>query len=117
MASTDSLSSSRSQSVCYERSGSRGWQRDGARTMTGGRLSPYTRPDDACLPLHASEFLRLLSRRELVWVADTLARDLVSELTENPGGHETLHQAGTETYEIGWQEGTEPAWSRRYPGW
>lgn len=45
-----------------------------------------------------------LSRLELIWVADTLARDLVRQLAECP--------AGTE-----YTEPTDPHWWRRYPGW
>ncbi|MFF5705116.1 ADP-ribosylglycohydrolase family protein [Streptomyces sp. NPDC012794] len=46
----------------------------------------------------------LVSRHELAWVLDTLARDLLSELRESPGGGE---------YEKGW----DPYWLHRYPGW
>lgn len=45
-----------------------------------------------------------LSRLELVWIADTLARDLVRQMTKTP--------AGTE-----YAEATDPHWWRRYPGW
>lgn len=46
----------------------------------------------------------LVSRHELTWVLDTLARDLLSEVRESPGGGE---------YEEGW----DPYWLGRYPGW
>jgi ADP-ribosylglycohydrolase len=45
-----------------------------------------------------------LSRLELVWIADTLARDLVRQLAETP--------AGTE-----YADATDPRWWDRYPGW
>ena len=45
-----------------------------------------------------------LSRLELVWIADTLARDLVRQMTKTP--------AGTE-----YTEPTDPHWWNRYPGW
>ncbi|WP_416977881.1 ADP-ribosylglycohydrolase family protein [Streptomyces sp. T028] len=46
----------------------------------------------------------LVSRHELSWVLDTLARDLVAELTDSPSGSE---------YTPGW----DPHWWDRYPGW
>jgi ADP-ribosylglycohydrolase len=46
----------------------------------------------------------LLSRHELAWVLDTLARDAVSELIDSPGGSE--HQPPR-----------DPHWWSRYPGW
>ncbi|MFJ3619921.1 ADP-ribosylglycohydrolase family protein [Streptomyces iakyrus] len=46
----------------------------------------------------------LVSRHELAWVLDTLARDLVMELEDSPGGSE---------YVPGW----DPHWWDRYPGW
>lgn len=45
----------------------------------------------------------LLSRHELVWVLDTLARDLVLQLTDNPGGAE-------------YEQPRDPHWWDRYPG-
>lgn len=48
--------------------------------------------------------VELLSRLELVWVLDTLARDLVAQLTDKPGGTE---------YSIP----PDPHWWDRYPGW
>lgn len=50
------------------------------------------------LPVH------LVGRLELVWVLDTLARDLVAELTGLPGGDE-------------FGDPTDAFWWRRYPGW
>lgn len=47
----------------------------------------------------------LVSRHELSWVLDTLARDLLTELTDSPGGSE---------YQRGWDD---PHWWHRYPGW
>ena len=46
----------------------------------------------------------LVSRHELAWVLDTLARDLVAELVDSPSGSE---------YVPGW----DPHWWGRYPGW
>ncbi|MET8531513.1 ADP-ribosylglycohydrolase family protein [Streptomyces sp. NPDC005065] len=46
----------------------------------------------------------LVSRHELAWVLDTLARDLVMELEHSPSGSE---------YVPGW----DPHWWDRYPGW
>lgn len=46
----------------------------------------------------------LVSRHELAWVLDTLARDLVMELDDSPSGSE---------YIPGW----DPHWWNRYPGW
>ncbi|MEV8068327.1 ADP-ribosylglycohydrolase family protein [Streptomyces sp. NPDC085995] len=48
--------------------------------------------------------LDLVSRHELAWVLDVLARDLVAQLTDRPGGTE---------YTPGWDE----HWWDRYPGW
>ena len=64
--------------------------------VTGALLGAAHGPD--ALPVS------WLSRLELVWVADTLARDLVRQLTETP--------AGTE-----YSEPTDPNWWHRYPGW
>ncbi|MFJ4982361.1 ADP-ribosylglycohydrolase family protein [Streptomyces sp. NPDC088732] len=46
----------------------------------------------------------LVSRHELAWVLDTLARDLLAQLTDAPSGGE---------YTGGWDE----HWLSRYPGW
>jgi ADP-ribosylglycohydrolase len=46
----------------------------------------------------------LVSRHELAWVLDALARDLVMELEDSPSGSE---------YVKGW----DPHWWDRYPGW
>ncbi|MER7499412.1 ADP-ribosylglycohydrolase family protein [Nonomuraea pusilla] len=46
----------------------------------------------------------LLSRLELTWVMDTLARDLVSQITESPAG-------------AGYGPPADPSWWHRYPGW
>jgi ADP-ribosylglycohydrolase len=56
--------------------------------------------------LHGAEALPvdLISRHELAWVLDTLARDLVLQLTASPSGGE---------YTAGW----DPHWWDRYPGW
>ncbi|NED32214.1 ADP-ribosylglycohydrolase family protein, partial [Streptomyces sp. SID8499] len=48
--------------------------------------------------------LDLVSRHELAWVLDVLARDLVAQLTDRPGGAE---------YTPGWDE----HWWDCYPGW
>ncbi|MEU5591493.1 ADP-ribosylglycohydrolase family protein [Streptomyces sp. NPDC020298] len=55
---------------------------------------------------HGAEALPvdLVSRHELAWVLDTLARDLVAQLTDSPSGSE---------YSAGW----DPHWWDRYPGW
>ncbi|MEU2429187.1 ADP-ribosylglycohydrolase family protein [Streptomyces sp. NPDC007861] len=49
------------------------------------------------LPVH------LVSRHELSWVLDTLARDLVVQFADSPCGSE-------------WTEGWDPNWWNRYPG-
>ncbi|MGW0631970.1 ADP-ribosylglycohydrolase family protein [Streptomyces sp. NPDC002758] len=56
--------------------------------------------------VHGAEALPidLVSRHELAWVLDTLARDLVAQLTDRPGGTE---------YTSGWDR----HWWNRYPGW
>ncbi|MEU6770188.1 hypothetical protein [Streptomyces sp. NPDC046759] len=56
--------------------------------------------------LHGAEALPvdLISRHELAWVLDTLARDLVVQLTDSPSGGE---------YTAGWDQ----YWWDRYPGW
>ncbi|MEV6055219.1 ADP-ribosylglycohydrolase family protein [Streptomyces sp. NPDC052107] len=46
----------------------------------------------------------LVSRHELAWVLDTLARDLITQLTESPSGD-------------GYTRGWDPHWWDRYPGW
>jgi ADP-ribosylglycohydrolase len=46
----------------------------------------------------------LVSRLELAWVVDTLARDVVIELTDSPGGSE-------------YTPPRDPTWWDRYPGW
>ncbi|WP_406351231.1 ADP-ribosylglycohydrolase family protein [Streptomyces sp. NBC_01635] len=55
---------------------------------------------------HGAEALPidLVSRHELAWVLDTLARDLVAQLADAPSGSE---------YVSGW----DPHWWDRYPGW
>jgi ADP-ribosylglycohydrolase len=45
-----------------------------------------------------------VSRLELAWVADTLARDMISEFTDSPSGSE-------------YSEAPDPHWWDRYPGW
>ncbi|MGW5258148.1 ADP-ribosylglycohydrolase family protein [Streptomyces sp. NPDC004012] len=56
--------------------------------------------------VHGAEALPvdLVSRHELAWVLDTLARDLVAQFADSPSGDE---------YTIGW----DPHWRDRYPGW
>ncbi|MGN9811525.1 ADP-ribosylglycohydrolase family protein [Micromonospora sp. BQ11] len=46
----------------------------------------------------------LVSRLELVWVADTLARDLMTQFVDGPSGN-------------GYAPPTDPHWWERYPGW
>ncbi|WP_258382693.1 ADP-ribosylglycohydrolase family protein [Streptomyces sp. NTH33] len=55
---------------------------------------------------HGAEALPvdLVSRHELAWVLDTLARDLVAQIVDRPSGGEYLG---------GW----DPHWWSRYPGW
>ncbi|MFB7115282.1 ADP-ribosylglycohydrolase family protein [Streptomyces sp. NPDC056291] len=55
---------------------------------------------------HGAEALPvdLVSRHELAWVLDTLARDLVAQIVDRPSGGEYLG---------GW----DPHWWGRYPGW
>ncbi|WP_217628570.1 ADP-ribosylglycohydrolase family protein [Micromonospora humi] len=45
-----------------------------------------------------------VSRMELAWVADVLARDLVTEFVDGPSGSE-------------YSDATDPHWWDRYPGW
>ncbi|MEU1348456.1 ADP-ribosylglycohydrolase family protein [Streptomyces sp. NPDC005795] len=45
-----------------------------------------------------------VSRHELAWVLDTLARDLVTQVKDSPSGSEYV-------------EGWDPHWWDRYPGW
>lgn len=56
--------------------------------------------------LHGVEALPvdLVSRLELGWVVDTLARDLVSQDLDHPGGS-------------GYTAAPDPYWWERYPGW
>jgi ADP-ribosylglycohydrolase len=77
--------------------------------ITGALLGAVHGPD--ALPVDA------LSRCELVWVTDTLARDLVTELTESPAGQETLKPTGPGQYDLAWEQRSEPSWWSRYPGW
>lgn len=65
-------------------------------TVAGALLGAAHGPD--ALPV------AWLSRLELVWVADTLARDLVRQLAESPAGSD-------------YAEPTDPHWWDRYPGW
>lgn len=65
-------------------------------TVAGALLGAAHGPD--ALPVD------WLSRLELVWVADTLARDLVRQLTETPAG-------------APYRPGSDPHWWHRYPGW
>ncbi|MGV9264082.1 ADP-ribosylglycohydrolase family protein [Kitasatospora sp. NPDC003701] len=46
----------------------------------------------------------LLSRLELAWVIDTLARDLLQEYVDSPGGGD-------------YRPARDPLWRARYPGW
>ncbi|MFI2374862.1 ADP-ribosylglycohydrolase family protein [Streptomyces sp. NPDC018964] len=46
----------------------------------------------------------LVSRHELAWVLDTLARDLLTQILDSPSGSEYV-------------EGWDPHWWSRYPGW
>ncbi|MCK1806838.1 MULTISPECIES: ADP-ribosylglycohydrolase family protein [Micromonospora] len=46
----------------------------------------------------------LVSRLELAWVADVLARDLLAEFVDRPSGTE-------------YTDGSDPDWWDRYPGW
>ncbi|MEV4721848.1 ADP-ribosylglycohydrolase family protein [Micromonospora noduli] len=56
--------------------------------------------------LHGADALPqgLVSRLELAWVADVLARDLVTEFVDGPAGS-------------GYEPPTDPYWWERYPGW
>ncbi|MFE4051073.1 hypothetical protein [Streptomyces sp. YIM B13518] len=45
-----------------------------------------------------------MSRHELSWVLDTLARDLLLQILDSPSGSEYV-------------EGWDPHWWSRYPGW
>lgn len=81
----------------------------GTAATTGALLGAVHGPD--ALPVG------VLSRAELAWVADVLARDLVEELTESPGGHERLVETGPGALSFAWQDGSHPDWQHRYPGW
>ncbi|MEU4714473.1 ADP-ribosylglycohydrolase family protein [Micromonospora purpureochromogenes] len=48
--------------------------------------------------------VELVSRLELVWAADVLARDLLTEFVDGPSGS-------------GYGDATDPHWWDRYPGW
>ncbi|MFG2169472.1 ADP-ribosylglycohydrolase family protein [Micromonospora chersina] len=63
--------------------------------VTGALLGTLHGPD--ALPVE------WLSRLELAWTADTLARDLVTQVQDNPSGGEYV-------------EATDPNWWNRYPG-
>ncbi|MGW0434926.1 hypothetical protein ACWDV4_20600 [Micromonospora sp. NPDC003197] len=65
-------------------------------TVAGAMLGTALGPDS--LPVD------WLSRVELVWVADTLARDLLRQEAESPSGADC-------------NPGTDPHWWSRYPGW
>jgi hypothetical protein len=69
--------------------------------------------------LHDADALPVpvLSRCELVWVADTLARDLHAVLTESPDGHETRVLTDAHALMVGAADGSEPGMGHRYPGW
>ncbi|WP_112466841.1 ADP-ribosylglycohydrolase family protein [Streptomyces triticisoli] len=56
--------------------------------------------------VHGAEALPvdLVSRHELAWVLDTLARDLVAQIVDSPSGG-------------GYGGGWDPHWWDRYPGW
>lgn len=56
--------------------------------------------------IHGTESLPVkdIAALELVWVLDTLARDLVSELLDHPSGGE-------------YAAASDPHWWARYPGW
>jgi len=55
---------------------------------------------------HGAEGLPVdwVSRLELAWVADVLARDLITEFVDSPSGN-------------GYDPAPDPGWWRRYPGW
>lgn len=57
-----------------------------------------------------------VSRLELAWVGDTLARDLATELAVGPSGHEVLIGSDDGTLAMSWHEGPDPHWWTRYPG-
>lgn len=81
----------------------------GVAAVTGGLLGAVHGVD--ALPIDE------LSRCELVWVADTLARDLVTQFTSSPDGQESWTQTAPGQYNVGWADGSEPGWWQRYPGW
>lgn len=78
------------------------------REVRGSRVPAAVGPMAGALlgAVHGVEALPIdiISRLELGWVVDTLARDLVSQVLDHPGGSE-------------YQEATDPHWWRRYPGW
>ncbi|MEU2063289.1 hypothetical protein [Streptomyces sp. NPDC013455] len=75
---------------------SRGCHADSVACVTGALLGA----------VHGAEALPagLVSRHELAWALDTLARDLTAQIDDSPSGSE---------YIKGW----DPNWWDRYPGW
>ncbi|MGY1793086.1 ADP-ribosylglycohydrolase family protein [Geodermatophilus sp. SYSU D00525] len=69
--------------------------------------------------LHGVDVLPVdvVSRLELAWATDTLARDLVAEFSGAPGGHETLTETRPGEYQVTWLERDDSGWWERYPGW
>ncbi len=61
--------------------------------------------------------VRLVSRLELVWVADVLARDLARELVPTPDGRPASVPVGPEPVAASRPPGDDPDWLDRYPGW
>ena len=77
--------------------------------MTGALLGAVHGADALPVPI--------LSRCELVWVADTLARDLHAVLTESPDGHERRVPTAAIALSVGTVDGSAPGMRHRYPGW
>ncbi|MFJ1754834.1 ADP-ribosylglycohydrolase family protein [Kitasatospora sp. NPDC088134] len=89
-------------------------RRPGRDTVEAALRHAATAPDGSSVATTAGALLGaahgvdalpvpLLSRLELVWELDTLARDLLQELTDSPAGSEYI-------------PGRDPHWWSRYPG-
>lgn len=81
----------------------------GVAAVSGALLGAFHGVD--ALPVAA------VSRLDTAWVTDTLARDLITELTQAPGGHDALEATKEGTYQTTRVNGADPDWAKRYPGW
>lgn len=81
----------------------------GVAAVSGALLGAFHGVD--ALPVAA------VSRLDTAWVTDMLARDLITELTQAPGGHDALEATKEGTYQTTRVNGADPDWAKRYPGW